>query len=294
MDWKIRLITLYLCIGDLYKNELWVYCQRVSNNYPPEFTDEEVITVFIYGIMQGHTEIKYIYRYADRHLRDWFPCLPSYQAYVQRLNRISGVFSPLAEALLKNLPISGFERNIRLIDSMPIIMASEKRSGAAKVAQGFANKGYCSSKGIYYYGVKLHVLGNKREGALPLPEYVGLSPAKHHDLPVFSEIAPYLSGGEVYADKAYISALIEESLENQGVFLLTPVKKEKGQEHLFMFDRLLSTSVSRVRQPIESFFNWIQQKTKIQTASKVRSYNGLIVHAFGRFAAAMFMLAFNS
>ena len=61
-----------------------------------------------------------------------------------------------------------------------------------------------------------------------------------------------------------------------------------------MFEQLLSASVSRVRQPVESFFNWIQQKTKIQTASKVRSYNGLIVHAFGRFAAAMFMLAFNS
>jgi len=294
MDWQTRLIILYLYVYQLHKDELWVYCQRFGNNSAPKFTDVEVIVVFIFGVMQHRTEIKDIYRYADNHLRDWFPDIPSYEAYVQRLNRLSGVFSPLAEAILKDIPIPGFERKTRLIDSMPIIMASEKRSGSAKVAQGFANKGYCSSKGIYYYGAKLHVLGIRQEGALPVPEYAGLSPAKNHDLPVFAEIAPYLHGGEVYADKAYISALIEETLWNQGVSLLTPVKKETGREQLFMFGQLLSASVSRVRQPIESFFNWIQQKTNIQTASKVRSYNGLIVHAFGRFAAAMFMLVFNS
>jgi len=56
----------------------------------------------------------------------------------------------------------------------------------------------------------------------------------------------------------------------------------------------MSTSVSRVRQPIESLFNWIQEKTHIQVASKVRSSKGLIVHIFGRLAAALFLLAFNS
>jgi hypothetical protein len=48
-----------------------------------------------------------------------------------------------------------------------------------------------------------------------------------------------------------------------------------------------------MRQPIESLFNWINEKTGIQQASKVRSYRGLLVHAFGRLAAAMLLLAFN-
>lgn len=47
-----------------------------------------------------------------------------------------------------------------------------------------------------------------------------------------------------------------------------------------------------MRHPIESLFNWIEEKTSIQTASKVRSYNGLLVHVFGKVAAAMFLLAF--
>ncbi len=48
-----------------------------------------------------------------------------------------------------------------------------------------------------------------------------------------------------------------------------------------------------MRQPIESLFNWINEKTGIQQASKVRSYQGLLVHAFGWLAAAMLLLALN-
>jgi len=82
------------------------------------------------------------------------------------------------------------------------------------------------------------------------------------------------------------------NLKNSKIY--TPVKKKKGQGNLYLFEQLLSTSVSRVRQPIESLFNWIEEKTGIQIASKVRSTQGLMVHVFGRLAAAMFLLAFNS
>ena len=42
-------------------------------------------------------------------------------------------------------------------------------------------------------------------------------------------------------------------------------------------DRFLSKMVSQIRQPIESLFNWLEEKTKIQIASKIRSYDGLMV-----------------
>ena len=72
---------------------------------------------------------------------------------------------------------------------------------------------------------------------------------------------------------------------------MTPVKKAKGQAHLDAADQGLSTAVSRVRQPIESLFHWIEEKTGIQCASKVRSYRGLLVPVFGRLAAAMWLLS---
>ena len=113
----------------------------------------------------------------------------------------------------------------RLMDAMPVIMANGKRSSRAKVAsEEIAEKGYCASKGIWYYGVKLHVLGAERKGTLPLPEYIGVSGAGVHDLPVFRQIAPLLQGKEVYADKAYADALLKQKLmEEQDTELMTPV-----------------------------------------------------------------------
>lgn len=293
MDWQIRLIVIFLFINQVFKYKLSNSCQRMSNNYRPKFTDEEVIVIFLWGIMQNRTKIKDIYNYTTNHLRDWFPDLPSYEAYIMRLNRLEDVFVPLIEEIQTHFP-NNYLKNIRLIDSMPIIMAQEKRSSKAKVAPNLANKGYCGSKGCYYYGVKIHILGFKRSGTLPLPEYIGLTPASHHDFSAFKQITPYLQDSEIYADKAYIDSLEREILNQQNAEIYTPVKKKKGQENLYLFEQLLSTSVSRVRQPIESLFNWIQEKTHIQVASKVRSSKGLMVHIFGRLAAALFLLAFNS
>ena len=88
--------------------------------------------------------------------------------------------------------------------------------------------------------------------------------------------------------------MAKELAEKQNVGLFTPAGKRKGQEEVLMTGRAFSETISRVRQEMESFFNWIEEKTAIQCASKVRAYQGLLVHVFGRFAAAMFLLAFNT
>ena len=67
-----------------------------------------------------------------------------------------------------------------------------------------------------------------------------------------------------------------------------------GKTTLPAADKLFSEAVSRIRQPIESLFNWTGEKTGIQRASKVRWYQGLLAHAFGRLATVMLLLALNS
>ena len=111
---------------------------------------------------------------------------------------------------------------------------------------------------------------------------------------------PAIEGGVLCGDKAYRDGPLKERLaEGQNLDLLTPIKKrraqqkEKGQQTLPAADKLYSEAVSRIRQPIESLFSWIDEKTGIQRASKVRSYQGLVVHVFGRLAAAMLILALN-
>ena len=96
-----------------------------------------------------------------------------------------------------------------------------------------------------------------------------------NDLTALRPILPQLHDGQLYGDKIYADQTLKETLEKeQNLTLYTPVKKKKGQGELAFADQLLSTAISRMRQPIESLFNWIEEKTGIQMASKVRSYTG--------------------
>ena len=120
MDWQERLIGLYLYICDHYETHLWVHAQRLSNNDDPKFSDEEVLTLYLFGIMQKYTTIKAIYTYTQDHLHDWFPTLPTYEGYVQRLNRLATTFSPLAEQIVADCPSCECFWHSHLVDSFPV------------------------------------------------------------------------------------------------------------------------------------------------------------------------------
>jgi hypothetical protein len=261
----------------------------MSNHADLSFADEEVITIFLYGIMNRRQNLKVIYEETERYLKPWFPKLPSYVAFVQRLNRVCDIFIPLIESLQSNLPKNIYFEAHQLIDSMPIVIAKQGRRFQAKVAKEIATpNGYCATKKMYYYGVKLHILGHYRKGSLPIPSYIGLTNAGFGDRKAYDQLLPELMNN-VFADKAYQKEG-KSMLREGSVLLHTPVKKQKGQKLLDSADKLLSSAISSIRQPIESLFNWLEEKTSIQMASKVRSYNGLMVHVFGRIAAAFFLL----
>lgn len=81
--------------------------------------------------------------------------------------------------------------------------------------------------------------------------------------------------------------------------MFTPIEGVKGKtEELkqrdFAYENLYSRTVSKIRQPIESFFNWINEKTQIQNASKVRSLNRLMVHIFRKLTACFLKPILNS
>ncbi len=289
MDWQIQLIRTYLILCDQYEAQGHWLCQRLSNNpTPPEFSDVEVLTVYLFGITEGRRTIKACHDFAKQHMTEWFPKLPSYQAFVARLNELADLFPALIDALRYESPAT----QVHLIDSFPIMMANSARSSFAKVAPELGAKGYCATKKTFYYGIKLHVTAQARPGQLPLPRTILVTAANVADLVPLRAVPP--ETGILIGDKAYLDQELRADLARATVTLVTPIKKRKGQETLPLFDQLQATSVSRIRQPIESFFNWINEKTGLQQASKVRSTKGLLVHVFGRFAAAMLLLTFNS
>lgn len=293
-DKDSKLVRIYFLICEYY-NELQFYCERFSNNSEPEFTDQEVMTIYLYVMQhEGHTKIKHIHRFAHEYLRDWFPKLGSYQAFNNRLNRLSGAFNRLVELLLTSTIPDDCILEQSLLDSMPIITCSGKRSG--KVAPEITDKGYCSTKGLYYYGMKLHMLGFRREGKLPHPEEILFTPASVNDITVYKQAWSGINNRTFFGDKIYMDRDLNiQMIQNQNSEMYTPVKGVKGmsdiiKKRLKAADDLFSTAVSRIRQPIEAIFGWLIEKVDIQKASKVRSTNGLLIHAFGRLAAAFITL----
>ena len=296
MDTQYTLVRIYLFVCRHYRGRLAATVQRQSNNSEPDFTDKEVLTVYLFGLAKKRETVNETHEYAEEHFSDWFPDLPSYQSYNRRLNRLSAVFSPLVEKALEEIDGQGGHKNmLRIVDSMPIMLAKGTRASQATVAsERIVDVGYCSSKDTFYHGVKLHVVAERRSNQLPLLRRAGLTPGSENDLRALRRVLPEIESGVLCGDKAYCDGPLKEQLaETQDLDLLTPVKKEKGQRTLSSADKLYSEAIGRMRQPIESLFSWIDEKTSIQQASKVRSYRGLLVHVFGRLAAAMLILALN-
>ena len=278
-----KLIRIYFLICDYFK-ELHYYCERFSNNKQPELTDQEIMTIYLYVMQhEGHTKVKQIHRFACEYLNSWFPKLGSYQA-----------FNRLVEILLTTSIPDDCILEQSVLDSMPIITSSGKR--LAKVAPEITDKGYCSTKSMYYHGMKLHMLGFRRNGKLPHPEEILFTPASVNDITVYKQAWSTIENRTFFGDKIYMDHdLNQQMILKQNSEMYTPIKGVKGmsdiiKKRLKAADDLFSTAVSRVRQPIEAIFNWLIEKVDIQRASKVRSTKGLMIHAFGRLAAAFITL----
>lgn len=293
----LQLTAIYLYICDIYESTLKFTCERFSNNCNPGFTDQELLTVYLFVMhSEQRFKIKQIHRFAKDYLQSWFPKLPSYVAFNTRLNRMSEALNHLSAELLSTLRPIDCSNEVNILDSMPIITCSGKRQG--KVARDITDKTYCSTKGIWYYGLKMHVLGMQRTNKIPFPESVVVTQASENDLNAFKHNWADLRNRQYYGDKIYHDKEFFDDLakRNQSV-MFTPVKGIKNQPDCLRFidnaaNGLFSKAVSSIRQPIESFFNWLNEKTNIQRASTVRSTKGLLVHVFGKLAAAFIGLIF--
>ena len=295
-----RLIAIYLYICDLYDKELCFHCQRNSNNFQPEFTDEELMTIYLFaGCEQRYFQIREMHSFTKDYLLDWFPKLPSYQTFSYRLNLLAGAFQALANKLIGSFQPDDCSKLLSLVDSMPVITCAGKNR-IGKVAPQLTAKGFCSSKNLYYYGCKIHTLASVRQGTIPFPESIIITPAEDNDLTVFKQawgdniFSKVIFGDKIYSDKEYFNS---NKKKTQNIEMLTPVKGIKGQAEEIKqrdkaFNDLFSAAVSKVRQPIEVFFNWLNEKTKIQRAMKVRSTAGLLIHLFGKLSIAFINLIF--
>ena len=292
---KEKIIKLYCTICQCNDSRFREELQRLSNNNCPQFTDEELITVYLWGKGQQLLTRKAIYNYIKTHLLDRFPKLPSYQAFCRRLNRIAGAFLVLADIWMKEKLSRSRDTHEYAVDSFPVILASRSNSTRAKVGKALCNKCYNSTRQEWYYGVKVHVFSMLRPGKLPLPCAIQITKASYCDLwaakQMMLDYSP-VSHGTLFADRAYIDSGWKEELKKfYSLELLTPRKKRP--DDVLKSGDCFSTYVSCRRQPAESLFNWMQAHSGIQSASAIRSLDGILFHIFSALAFSASLLLFN-
>lgn len=291
---KNQVIQIYLLVCDIYDSQTVLKYQRASN-FKPKFSDEEIVTIYLFGQLNERFKHRQIYDFIADYWLDWFPDLPSYQAFNRRLNLLADNFQTLFAHLLQTLHWQ--QNNLSadyLVDSMPIMLASGTRAKQGKIAPEIAKCGFSAVKQTNFHGVRLHLVANKQTKSLPLPIQVWLKEANVHDLTALKEISDQLPAGiNLFGDKAYADAHFKAELQKQQIQLLTPIKKPKKQE-LSKAQKRFNKTVSSFRQPIESFFKWLIDKTDIQRASQVRSTEGLIIHCLGKLTFALLFLNFYS
>ena len=124
---ETNLIELYLLICDFYDKQPVCKEQRLSNNHRPAFSDREIMAMYIFGHLQGFSQQRQIYDYFSNHWRAWFPAMPSYQAFNQRLNQLTTVFELFIEQCLLSAAWQIDSQNDRLVDSVPVMLARGTR-----------------------------------------------------------------------------------------------------------------------------------------------------------------------
>jgi len=124
-----------------------------------------------------------------------------YQAFNNRLNRLTRAFNRLVEIIVTDFRPEDCCLDQSFLDSVPIMTCSGKRTG--KVAREITNKGYCSTKSVYYYGMRMHLLGFRRIGRLPHPEQILFTPASVSDISVYKQAWSELKDKVFFGYKIY-------------------------------------------------------------------------------------------
>ncbi len=287
-----QLIQLYLFVCQIYDTRSDTCFQRLSNNSKPDFTDQELVCIWFFGHLNQKFQKKQIYNFILDYWADWFPRLPAYQTFSRRLNLLEQTFQSIGAELFAHLHAAQTPELDHLIDSFPIMLAQNGFAYSAKVAREVADVGYCSAKKTYFHGVRLHVIAERSFARLPNPSQIWLCEASHHDLTAAREQHLELPNSTLIADLAYPEPDFRQTLNKQNTNLYTGCKKPKGAD-LTKFEKYHNRLISKFRQPIESLFNWINEKTQIQRAGKVRSADGLMLHCWGKLAVAFYLLVFN-
>lgn len=280
---KDKIIEFFVEIDDFYKIfEIEVQkMQRLAiednvkrRNRKGNLSDAEMMSIMLLFHSGHFTNFKHFYlNFICENCTDLFPNLISYERFVKRQERL---IVPLI-LFLKHRCL-GKSRGINYIDSTKIEVCHIKREKQNKVFVGFAEKGK-STLG-WFFGFKLHLIINDKGEILSF--YLTKGNVDDRDIKVLSSMTKDIFG-KLFGDRGYISKALSELLFQDGIQLITKVRKNMKKQNLSDVDAILL----RKRALIESVNDELKNICKLQH-TRHRSMNGFMINLLACLSAYHF------
>lgn len=243
-------------------------------NRKGNLSDSEMMSIYLLFHFGQFTSFKHFYnQYVCKHLTDLFPTLISYERFNARQDRI---LLPLM-LYLKYRGL-GKSRGINYIDSTLLRVCHAKREKQHRVFKGIAAKGK-STMG-WFFGFKLHLIINDKGELLSF--YLTKGNVDDRNIELMTAMTKDVFG-KLFGDKGYISKALAELLFQDGIQLITKVRKNMKKQNLSDVDAILL----RKRALVESVNDELKNICKIEH-TRHRSIKGFLVNIIAGLTAYCF------
>lgn len=245
-----------------------------TRNRKGNLSDAEMMSIYLLFHFGQFTNFKSFYvLYVQKHLDDLFPDLISYERFNARQQRI---LVPLM-LYLKHRGL-GKSRGINYIDSTLLRVCHIKREKQHKVFKGVATKGK-STMG-WFFGFKLHLIINDKGELLSF--YLTKGNVDDRNQEVMTAMTKDIFG-KLFGDKGYISKALKQLLFEDGIQLITKVRKNMKTQNISDIDAILL----RKRALVESVNDELKNICKVEH-SRHRSIKGFLVNLIAGLTAYCF------
>ena len=221
----------------------------------------EVITLLIHFHQSQYRTFKAYYtEHVQVHLKREFPGLVSYPRFVALIPQM---MIPMLAYLQSRY---GACTGISFIDATSLEVCDPKRISQHRVFAADAKRGKTSMG--WFFGFKLHLAVNDQGELLACC----LTPGNVDDRTPVPSMVKRL-GGKLFGDRGYISAPLTQLLFEQGLHLITRLRKNMKNRLMHLSDKLLL----RKRAIIESIIDQLKNISQIEH-SRHRSPTNFVVH----------------